>query len=159
MTLALSRAGFAELDVLAALHAAAFEEPWSAVAFGELMLTPGSFALLAEHRSRLGGEREALGFIFARAGGGEGEILTLAVLPGARRRKIASALLAAALEEASARGARAVFLEVAADNDGARALYAAHGFFVVARRARYYRRASGERADALVMRLAQASEK
>jgi len=159
MTHSLRAAGFAELDVLAALHAAAFDDPWPALAFGGLLMSPGSFALLAERPAARGRRAEPLGFIFARAGGGECEILTLAVLPTARRRKIASALLAAALQAASARGAEQIFLEVAADNSAARALYAEAGFALVARRPRYYQRANGERADALVMRRAQASEK
>jgi ribosomal-protein-alanine N-acetyltransferase len=69
-----------------------------------------------------------------------------------RRQKIATALLAAVFAEAAARGAAAIFLEVAADNDGALALYAQHGFAIVGRRAAYYRRANGGWGDALVMR-------
>jgi ribosomal-protein-alanine N-acetyltransferase len=152
MTLAVSIAGFARLDLLAALHEAAFDEPWSAVALGELLIKPGNFALLAECQDARATAAPALGFIFARAGGGECEILTLAVLPAMRRRKIATALLAAVFREATARGAAAIFLEVAADNHGALALYAEQGFAVVGRRAAYYQRASAGRIDALVMR-------
>ncbi|HUI18347.1 MAG TPA: N-acetyltransferase [Alphaproteobacteria bacterium] len=152
MTLAVSAAGFAQLELLAALHAAAFDDPWSAVALGELLIKPGNFALVAEETLARDRAAQALGFIFARAGGGECEILTLAVLPAMRRRKIATALLAAVFAEAAARGAAAIFLEVAADNHGAIALYAQQGFAVVGRRAAYYQRASGGCRDALVMR-------
>jgi ribosomal-protein-alanine N-acetyltransferase len=61
-------------------------------------------------------------------------------------------LLAALVDEARRRGARALFLEVADDNTAARRLYAARGFVQVGRRANYYRRAAGL-VDALVLRL------
>ncbi len=154
MTLSVKAAGFAHLDALAALHEAAFDDPWSALALGELLITPGAFALLAERKRSLEAPQEPLGFIFCRAGGGECEILTLAVLPAERRRGVATALLASALREAAARGSGAIFLEVAADNHAACALYERHGFAVVSRRAAYYRRESGGDRDALVMRRA-----
>ncbi len=73
---------------------------------------------------------------------GEAEVLTLAVRPAARRRGIGRALVeaAATLAEASA---AAMFLEVAADNPGAVALYAQTGFEIVGRRPGYYGRAGG----------------
>ncbi|RAI57221.1 ribosomal-protein-alanine acetyltransferase [Roseicella frigidaeris] len=88
------------------------------------------------------------GFVLARAAGGEAEILTLAVRPPARRRGLGGALLAGALAGAVARGAAAMFLEVAAGNAAARALYAGQGFVEVGRRRRYYPDGS----DALVLR-------
>lgn len=48
-------------------------------------------------------------------------------------------------------GAEACFLEVAADNAAALALYKAAGFQTAGLRPRYYKRAGGE-IDALVMR-------
>jgi len=154
VTLSVKAAGFAHLEALAALHEAAFDDPWSTVALGELLITPGAFALLAERRRSLEASQEPLGFIFCRVGGGECEILTLAVLPAERRRGVATALLGSALREAAARGADAVFLEVAADNHAARELYERQGFAVVGRRAAYYRHESGAYRDALVMRRA-----
>lgn len=154
MTLSVKAAGFAHLDAFAALHEAAFDDPWSAVALGELLITPGAFALLAERKRSRESVPKPLGFILCRAGGGECEILTLAVLPAERRRGVATALLRAALAEATARGSGAIFLEVAADNHAARALYERQGFAVVGRRAAYYRHESGGDRDALVMRRA-----
>jgi ribosomal-protein-alanine N-acetyltransferase len=60
-------------------------------------------------------------------------------------------LLAEAMAFASAR-AEAMFLEVAADNPGAIALYAVAGFEAVGRRAGYYGRLAGGSVDAIVMR-------
>ncbi|MEN0075727.1 MAG: ribosomal-protein-alanine acetyltransferase, partial [Paracraurococcus sp.] len=57
-------------------------------------------------------------------------------------------LLAAALAGAAAPGAAAMFLEVAAGNAPAQALYAGQGFAEVGRRRRYY----ADGSDALVLR-------
>jgi ribosomal-protein-alanine N-acetyltransferase len=83
---------------------------------------------------------------------GECEILTLAVRPAERRQGVATALLRAAFATASEGSVKSCFLEVAADNRAARNLYAREGFAPVGRRKAYYRRASGARVDALVMR-------
>jgi [ribosomal protein S18]-alanine N-acetyltransferase len=68
----------------------------------------------------------------------QAEILTLAVVPAARRRGVGAALLQAVMQAAAARGAAALFLEVSTANDAARALYARAGFCEVGRRCRYY---------------------
>ena len=154
MTLSVKTASFASLEALAALHEAAFDDPWSALALGQLLITPGAFALLAERTRSRESVAQPLGFILCRAGGGECEILTLAVLPAERRQGVATALLGTALAEATARGSGAIFLEVAADNHAARALYERQGFAVVGRRASYYRHESSGDRDALVMRRA-----
>ena len=86
---------------------------------------------------------EPAGFALALDLGGECEILALGVVPGRRRAGTGSALLAAICEEALRRGGHSVFLEVAADNAAARALYAARGFVQIGRRLNYYRRPAG----------------
>ena len=88
------------------------------------------------------------GRVLARIAAEEAEILTLAVAPAARRQGLGRALLLAAMEEAARRGAREMFLEVAAANPAARALYAACGFTEVGLRRGYY--AGG--GDALILR-------
>jgi [ribosomal protein S18]-alanine N-acetyltransferase len=90
------------------------------------------------------------GLVLARAIAGEAEVLTLAVLPAARRRGLGLALMTGAIDRAAAAGATAMLLEVAADNTAAQGLYALLGFAEVGRRRRYY--ADGR--DALVMRRA-----
>lgn len=91
------------------------------------------------------------GFLLGRIVADEAEVLTLAVDPASRRRGIGARLVAAFLAEAAARGAGRAFLEVAADNAAARALYAAAGFAEVARRRGYYRDPAGGAVDALVL--------
>ena len=83
----------------------------------------------------------------------EAELLTLAVRPEQRRRGRAAALLSAALPLLSERGARSLFLEVAADNTPARALYEATGFQSTSIRKNYYRQNRAQPVDAIVMTL------
>ncbi len=129
-----------EAAALAALHAAAFPpaDRWGADAIALMLDLPGTFAL----------HRPGQGFVLARVAAGEAEILTLAVHPEARRQGHGAALLAGAMASAVARGATAMFLEVAEGNAAARALYAAAGFAEVGRRRRYY----PDGGDALVLR-------
>ena len=134
-----------DLDVLAALHALAFEPGWDAEEIADLGSGPGAFALIAE-------DEAPLGMILCRALAGEAEILTLAVDPAARRRGVGRALVEAAAVLARGAGAQEMFLEVATDNPAALGLYAGTGFATVGQRRGYYSRPNGERVDAVVMR-------
>ena len=125
---------------LATLHAEAFDTPWSAAAFADLLNQPGVQL-----------EAEADGFILIRTVADEAEILTLAVHPSARRRGLGARLVRAAEARAVAAGAERLFLEVAEDNAAARALYAALGFQPMGRRPRYYARPQGPAIDALLL--------
>lgn len=133
-------------DVLAALHAACLEEAWPAADIGTLLRQPGVFAALASNAA-------PVGFMLWRAAADEAEILSLGVLPAARRHGIATALLEAAVVSLLAAGVASLFLEVAEDNRAAVAFYRAHGFSEVGRRSRYYRRVGDRDADALVLKL------
>ncbi|WP_396027326.1 GNAT family N-acetyltransferase [Actinomyces ruminicola] len=82
-------------------------------------------------------------------GRGDADLLTIGTVPAARRRGVATALLEALAQLAEDVGCRAVLLEVRASNEGARRLYAAHGFVPVGRRRRYY---LAPVEDAVVMR-------
>jgi [ribosomal protein S18]-alanine N-acetyltransferase len=157
-------AGASHAELLAELHAAASADAWPASGFLELLAQPNCFALMAEGPldtraapEGLAPDRLAmtapLGFILYRMGGDECEILTLATLPDARRRGVATALLRAALAASSARGVAAAYLEVAADNGAAQALYRREGFTAVGQRPAYYRNIRGYPAkDAMVLR-------
>jgi ribosomal-protein-alanine N-acetyltransferase len=140
MTAGIKPAGAADAPDLAALHEAAFDaaERWDAAAIEALLGMPGAFGL------RISGA----GFVLARVAADEAEILTLAVIPAARRQGHAGALLAGAMAGALLRGGRTMFLEVSDRNGAARALYAQAGFAEAGRRRRYY----ADGADALVLR-------
>jgi ribosomal-protein-alanine N-acetyltransferase len=135
-----------DAERLAAVHAKAFDSSWSADDISRLMHILGGFSLIAED------DGGVVGFILARAIGGEGEILTLAIAPWARRRGLASQLVEAVAAEARRRGAATLFLEVAADNAAARGLYGRLGFEEAGLRRAYYARAGAPAADALVLR-------
>ncbi len=131
---------------LARAHAAAFDAPWPPEAFMDLLGSPGVFALAAV-------DQGPVGLILMRAVAGEAEVLTLAVEPAHRRRGVARALLEAGLAQAAVAGAQTCFLEVAADNAAAIALYRSAGFEPAGRRAGYYQRPAAA-VDALLLRRA-----
>jgi [ribosomal protein S18]-alanine N-acetyltransferase len=135
-----------ESDDLSRVHGLAFAPAWSGVEIARLIEGPGGFALVVE-------DERPLGFILCRSGGGEAEILTLAVDPAARRRGFGKALVQAAAGAAKIAGAEALFLEVGFDNPAALALYRSAGFDQAGVRRGYYDRGDGTRVDAVVMRL------
>ena len=126
---------------MAAIHATAFPagEAWGPDAIALQLALPGAFGLIDERG----------GMLLGRVAADHAEVLTLAVTPAMRRHGIASALLRAASGEITARGATAMFLEVAISNSYARALYERFGFVEVGRRPRYY----ADLSDAIVMRM------
>ncbi len=132
------------VGVLARLHAAAFPKPWSAVEIAKLLDNSAVFAILSR-------EPEPTGFLMAWAVAGDSEILTLAVIPEARRRGVGASLVAAAGAAALVRGAASMHLEVAETNFAARALYAKLGYTEAGRRGAYYAGEGGS-VDALVLK-------
>ncbi len=141
-------AGVADLDLVAALQAASFDEIWGREGLAKLWATPGAFALLGLVPGS-DGDLPA-GYVLARMAADECEILSIGVAASARRRGVGRTLVAAILAEAAARGARRLYLEVAEDNVAARGLYLAFGFRETGRRPGYYRRGGGA-VDALVL--------
>lgn len=119
---------------LAALHALCFDEAWDEAAIAGLLAMPGAFGYMA-------GPGDAPdGFVLARLGGGEAEILTICVAPAARRSGLGRHLLQTAAASAVAAGAEVLFLEVAEDNPAAIRLYERFGFVLVGIRPAYYAR-------------------
>ena len=127
-------------ETLAALHASAFDDPWTPEAFDALLASPGVTVLA-----------ETGGFILIRTVADEAEILTLAVQPEARRLGLGRALVERAAVAARAAGAERLFLEVAADNRTAIALYRRASFDSVGLRRGYYPRTDAPSVDALVL--------
>jgi tRNA threonylcarbamoyl adenosine modification protein YeaZ len=135
-----------DLVTLASLHALCFADGWSARSIGQLLATQGAFAFLAES----GGA--ACGFIIVRVAADEAEILSIGVPAPGRRVGTGRTLVAAASAKAHAMGAATLFLEVAQENEAARALYAGAGFVKAGLRRGYYRDPGAEAEDALVLR-------
>jgi [ribosomal protein S18]-alanine N-acetyltransferase len=140
--------GALDLDLAASIHRRCFEamgeRGWTRQDFGELLAAPGVAGWL----------QDDLGVALCRFAADEAELLTIAVLPEHRRAGAGRRLLDTVIEWARSAGARALFLEVGADNPAARALYDRAGFEVVGGRRGYYARGGAPPADAVVMRLA-----
>lgn len=77
--------------------------------------------------------------LLAPAGGGQGDVQTIAVAPATRGIGLGRALMHALITEARRRHVAEIFLEVRADNPIARALYDSLGFEQIGVRPRYYR--------------------
>jgi ribosomal-protein-alanine N-acetyltransferase len=140
MTAEIHRAGPADAVLFATLHALSFDEPWSV----------GSFAVLLAQSGVAGwlwGEPPA-GLLLVRAVADEAEILTIAVSPAARRQRGANMMIEAALDVLRQGLTRRLFLEVAADNTAALALYRSTGFSPCGRRPGYYAKGA---TDAIIM--------
>lgn len=131
---------------LAEIHARSFDAGWSAAEILKLLENSAVFALMSPRPERRG-------FAMAWSAAGDAELITVAVVPEARRKGVGAALVEAAGVVAQARGAVSIHLEVAEDNAPARAMYARLGYQEVGRRPSYYARPAGS-ADAIVMRRA-----
>lgn len=136
-----SRATLADTNIMAAIHAQAFTAPeaWGRDVFSLQLALPNVFGLL----------HPAVGMILVRIAADEAEILTLAVIPEARRRGVGATLLREATTLLPPMGVYTVFLEVSVANIAARELYNRAGFTQVGRRPHYY----SNNADALILRL------
>lgn len=113
--------------VCAALHGLCFEKPWGTADFAALLALPTSRLFMREE-----------GFLLAARAADEMEILTLCVAPDARRKGVATQLLNALADEAERNQVKRIFLEVAADNAAAAALYLKNGFVQNGVRKGYY---------------------
>ena len=130
------------------LHTSIFESGWDAAAVTRLLAHPGSIALVARH----GVPPTMGGFALAQIAADEAEIHTLGVDPTWRRQGVANRLVQGIKRGAARGGARALFLEVAASNEPAMALYTRNGFAETGRRKGYYARSDSPADDAVVMR-------
>ncbi|MGE5145210.1 MAG: GNAT family N-acetyltransferase [Candidatus Eiseniibacteriota bacterium] len=142
-------AGREAATLIAALQEAVAIEPvWSVASVAELLASPGCLALVAA------AEGAPIGFAMLRAVAGEAELLSIGVLPEARRRGLGRALVQAVADRAAGLGARVLHLEVADNNAPALGLYRSLGFLETGRRPGYYADGAGPRRDALLFALA-----
>ncbi len=134
----------AHVEILSALHRQCFDDGWSPDSMASLLNTPGTTGVIAVAEPT----DQPVGFILMRIVAGEGEILSVGVVPDAQAQGIGTFLLGIMLEEAI----EVVFLDVASDNEPAMKLYQHAGFEVVGRRPGYYKRPGGEPVDSLTMK-------
>lgn len=135
---------------------------YSRVELAAYLRRPGAFALVIEsceagkavapNRNVLRNKSSVitiLGFIVAEPGrGGSGHIITIDVLPEARRAGVGSRLLRAAEDRLRAAHCHSVILETAVDNQTALCFYKKHAYNVVKTIPGYY----SDGADALVLK-------
>lgn len=135
----------AAAGLLGALHEQCFPpgERWDQAAMTSLLSLPGCFACVAAG----GPDDRPSGMALVRMAADEAELLTIGVLPEARRQGIAIRLLTELTAAVVARGGVRLFLEVSIANTPALALYRTGDFVDVGRRRRYYPDGS----DALIM--------
>ena len=140
--------GIADLDAVMNVMDDSFDprfgEAWTASQCAGLLPMPGVWLILAR-------EGEAvIGFALSRAVAGEAELLLLAVRRTAQGRGIGKMLLDRFADEARARGATRLHLEVREGNH-ALSLYERAAFTLVGRRRNYYSGRAGQTYDALTL--------
>ena len=150
MSWQLRRATVDDLDAIMTLETALFEnDAWSPAMMRGELADKHSYYLVAFPPSDPG-RIDGYAGLRAPLRQTQADIQTIGVAESARRRGLGRVLMLRLVDEARDRGAAEVFLEVRADNAGARSLYEALGFEQLAVRPKYYQ---PDGVDAVVMRL------
>jgi len=105
---------------------------WPFESYATLADSPSGILLVCEAKTQV------VGFMAARQAADQAEILNIAVHIDFRRKGVASALLAGALDAFRRSAIAQVFLELRESNLPARTLYERHGFIRTGRRKSYY---------------------
>jgi len=124
------------------IERASYSMPWTDTTFRGLIERSDADVLAAEANGRV------VGYAAWWVVVDQAELGNIAVAPKWRGRGVGTRLLEAVIEQARARGARELFLEVRVSNQVAQRLYQRHGFREVGRRRNYY---TAPIEDALVM--------
>jgi ribosomal-protein-alanine N-acetyltransferase len=131
---------------LARIHAQGFYRGWPREEFTGFLTEPSTPLYVA-----CDAKRRIAGFALIRQAADEAELLTIAVDPKWRGKKIGQALLRAAFDDLLLSPARRMFLEVDEQNAAAIRLYTGQGLTRIGARNGYYPRPDGSAATALVM--------
>jgi [ribosomal protein S18]-alanine N-acetyltransferase len=142
-------AGPEQAAAVAKLHQELFDPPWDVDSIATLLDHPASTAFLA----MIGNPKMPIGFVMAQLAADEAEILSIGVAKPWQRKGIGQRLIEGLARAAKRAEAKRLFLDVAADNDGAMALYHKAGFLGVGLRRGYYERAGAPAVDALTLAL------
>lgn len=140
-------AGPEQAGDVARLHAQLFDPPWSEESVRSLLDHPASTAFLAV----IGNPKVPVGFVMAQLAADEAEILSIGVAKEWQHKGLGVRLMEGLMRAAKRAEAKRLFLDVAADNDGARGLYDRLGFLGTGLRRGYYTRPDGTKADALTL--------
>lgn len=131
---------------LARIHAQGFYRGWPSTEFASFLSEHGTPVYVA-----CDAKRKIAGFALIRIAADEAELLTIAVDPRWRGKRIGQALLRAVFDDLMMSPARRMFLEVSEDNVAAIKLYGKEGFATISSRKGYYAKPDGSAATALVM--------
>jgi ribosomal-protein-alanine N-acetyltransferase len=142
-------AGPERAEEIAALHAKLFDPAWDAESIAKLLDHPGATALVAVY----GNPKVMAGFVIGQLAADEAEILSIGVAPEWQRKGLGKRLVEGLANAVRRAEGRRLFLEVAADNDAAFALYTHQGFTATGMRKGYYQRKGAPAADALMLAL------
>ncbi len=137
--------GNAEAEILTAIHTECFPRYWNRQAFTDFFSVDNTFALLVESAEK------PVAMIVYRVAMEDADIITIAVLPGSRRKGIARMLLEKIIADCGRKGVQKIFLEVEDGNSAGLSLYEQAGFRHISRRKLYYQQLDGSLTDALVM--------
>lgn len=131
------------LKEVLAIEEEVYPTPWSPALFLSELSLPASRAYFVAKSPR-----GVVGYSGVVVAGHDGHVTTVAVTPWCQGRKVGTLLMLAVVEEAIARGARSLTLEVRPANVIAQSLYKKFGFVAVGLRKNYYLE-TGE--DAVIM--------
>ncbi|QDZ12378.1 ribosomal protein S18-alanine N-acetyltransferase [Devosia ginsengisoli] len=131
---------------LARIHATGFYRGWPVGEF-ESFLDDANTPVYVACDAR----RRIAGFALIRVVADEAELLTIAVDPKWRGKRIGQALLKAVFDDLLLTPAKRMFLEVSEENAAAIKLYQRQDFAVISSRKGYYPKPDGSQATALVM--------
>lgn len=134
-----------DAGLIAMIHAESMPDPWNAAAMRDLLKAPSVLGIGVTEDNKI------VAFGLFRLVLDEAEILTIATAKNARRAGYASNVLNAFNRHSRERGIARQFLEVAADNTAAIALYIREGYSAGGRRWNYYKNGRDKPVDAILM--------
>ncbi len=132
---------------IAQLHGRLFDPGWDEPSVAKLLEHPGATTLIG----RTGFPKVSVGFAMAQIAADDAEILAIGVDKDWQKLGLGKKLVDAVVRSLARAGVKRLFLEVADDNAGGRALYEKCGFTEATRRKGYYTRPGAAAVDALVM--------
>jgi ribosomal-protein-alanine N-acetyltransferase len=141
-----STVGPAAAKLLAEINFECFDARWSEAAFGEMLASPGTGAIL------ISSQNNPTGFVLFRKAADEAEIIAICTRPAVRQKGRAKLLMQQMENLLKKDGVKSLFIEVAISNLAGLALYKSCGFTQAGVRKNYYERGDGPREDALIMR-------
>jgi len=142
-----------DLGMVLEIEKQLFPDPWNLAQFKEeLAGVPKTRSYFV---AEVAATQKVVGFagLFCPGGGADADIQTISVSAQYQGNGIGQALLDLLINAAIERSAPTIFLEVRAENEQARALYAKNGFTQISVRKNYYQNAQprSKRSDAIIM--------